>query len=290
MGERQVPYDFSMAMLRVVSSIAAVLSNECDENAPRREALFRPSRKVGALKRMDSRNRLPRGSFSLGGLLLCCLFFSGCASAPKQPPGEPPTPETVNRENPGGDAHDPQLVALRRQLESPWGARRDKDNQLIVPLPDYKNYKRVRFWAIEHFVGFRYGKDYYVMNAAFVQDVPDGVEANSKNCLRRMEKWGRPQIKSFDIKLGPAETVGQKWRGEDISVKVLDGHLDFGFKRRRFSAAYAAYPAYQHACLVFGMVVPWDEHEELAKQVRDRWVAEGVPRLVPLTETRPFRK
>jgi hypothetical protein len=221
---------------------------------------------------------------------LLAVAAGGCASTPRQPPGEPPSPASVTRESPGGDAHDPELVALERQLSQPWGARKDKDNQLVVPMPDQRNYKRVRFWAVDHFVGFRYGEDYYVVNDVFVQDVPEGERVNSRTCMRRIEKWGRPQLKSFEVKLTPARVGERTWRGQDILVTVVDGHVDFGLKRRQFSAAYAAYAVYPHACLVFGMAVPWGEHADLARRVRDRWVEEGVSRLEPLTETRPYRK
>jgi hypothetical protein len=214
----------------------------------------------------------------------------GCASTPRQPPGKPPTPASITREDPGGDAHDPEEAALRRQLELPWGWRTDKDRQLIVPLVDHGNYKRVRYWIFDHFVGFRYGKEYLVMNAAFVQDVPEGEPIDGPSCMRRAEKWSRPQLKSFQVKLGAPSVVQQEWRGQPILVKTMDGYVDFGLKRRRFSGAFAAYPAYPRACLVFGVAVPWGEHGDLAKQVRDRWVAEGVHRIKPLTKDRPHRK
>lgn len=202
----------------------------------------------------------------------------------------PPTPASVTIEEPGGDASDPEEAALLRQLEEPWGSGRDKDNQLVVPMPDPHHYKRVRYSILDHFVGFRYGEDYDVMNIVFVQDVPAGEPTDAHSCMRRIEKWAHPQMKAFDVKIGEMAQTQQKWRGHDIAVKTLDGYVDFGLKRRRFSAAYAAYPAYPDACIVFGVAVPWGEHEDLARRVRDRWVVEGVPRLRPLTKTGPHRK
>jgi hypothetical protein len=217
-------------------------------------------------------------------------FVIGCSIAPRQPPGAPPSLSSISRDTPGGDAYDPERAALLRQLEMPWGERRDRDNQLAVPLPDHRNYKRVRYWAIDHFVGFNYGEDHHVLNVVLVQDVAEGVELDSQNCLRRAEKWAQPQLKSFEVKMGLRQTVRSQWQEHAIWVRTVDGYVDFGLKRRRFSAAYTAYPAYPDACLVFGMAVPWGEHPDLAKQVRDRWVAEAVGRIRPLTETRPYRK
>jgi hypothetical protein len=213
-----------------------------------------------------------------------------CASTPTQSPGSPPSPKTVTMEQPGGDAHDPHEAALLRQIHEPWGFQEDKDGQVRIPLVDWKNYERVRYWAIDHFVGFKYGKDYHVLNSVFILDVPAGTPEDSESCLKRAEKWGHPQIESFEIKLASQHVTEGRWNGMPIYVMSTDGYLDFGLERRHFSAAYAAYPAYSDACLVFGFAVPWREHEDLAKQVRDRWVKEGVPRVQLLTKTRPYRK
>jgi hypothetical protein len=107
--------------------------------------------------------------------------------------------------------------------------------------------------------------------------------------LSRADKWGRPQLKNFEVKVGMPEMHEAQWRGQTILVKSIDGYVDFGFERRRFSAAYAAYPAYPDACMIFGVAVPWGKHPELAMQVRDRWVKEGVPRLQARTPTKPHR-
>jgi hypothetical protein len=242
-----------------------------------------------------SRPKLPSLSFPAA----CALasFSIACASAPTQPPGAPPSPGSVTKENPGGDANDPEEAALKRQLEMPWGWAMDKDRQLKVPMIDPRRMKRVRYWAIEHFTGFRYGSDYYAMNVVVLRDIDAGEKVNSKICLQRAEKWAYPQMKSFEVKLVPGEVQEIEWQdkrlpspGTPIAVKSVDGYVDFGLERRRFSAAYAAYAAYPDACLIFGMAVPWGKHEALAKQVRDRWVREAVPKLRPLTPTRPYRK
>src|SRR6202008_639942 len=122
----------------------------------------------------------------------------------------------------------------------------------------------VRYWALDHFLGFRYGADYHVVNVVFIHDLPEGTPNNSLTCMRKIEKWGRPQLKAFEVKLSEPHTVEQKWRDKPVLVTSVDGYVDFGLKRRQFSAAYAAYPAYPNACLVFGMAVPWDGQEALA--------------------------
>jgi len=219
------------------------------------------------------------------------LLSVACATtAPRQAPGHPPTKASVTLANPGGDAHDPEEAALLRQLNLPWRFGEDKDHQLRIPMPDAKHYKRVRYWLIDHFVGFRYGEDFYAANVVLLLDVPKGEEMDSESCMRRAENWGYPQLKSYQVKLEESHVKQARWREQNVFVKTVDGYLDLGFKRRKFSAAYATYAAYPDACMVFGFAVPWGEHEALAKQVRDRWVAEGVPKIEPLTDLRPYRK
>src|SRR5690606_36473528 len=101
----------------------------------------------------------------LGALLLGTACGAGSQT---QPPGAPPTPTSVTPDRPGGDAHDPHQAALTRQLEADWGYRTDRDRQARFPLPDRKNWKRVRFLLVDHFVGFKYGSDQHALTAGFV--------------------------------------------------------------------------------------------------------------------------
>ncbi len=161
---------------------------------------------------------------------------------------------------------------------------------MAVPFPDAKNWKRVRFWGVEHFTGFRYGDEHHAVAAAFLRDVPVGHRETSQSCMRRFEAWAQPKTRAYQFKLGEFQTHRAEWRKMPVVVRTVDGHVDFAFSRIHFSAAWAAYPAYPDACLVYAVAVPWDEHPELARAVRDRWVDEGFARTQPLTESRPFRK
>lgn len=222
-----------------------------------------------------------------GALALAC----GASAPPNtRPPGEPPTPASVTIAEPGGDADDPHWAALQRQLLEPWGQRNDKDNQLFVPLPDAGHWKRIRVWGVEHFVAFRYGKQAHAMTAGLVQEAEPGDEIDSLRCIRRFDKWARPQLRAYDVKLGPIVQHEVTWKGQTIMAETVDGHVDWGFSRRRFSAAWAAYPAYPTACLIYAVGVQWGEHEQLAKQVRDRFLQEAFGRVDPLTSERPYRR
>ena len=224
-------------------------------------------------------------------LLLLGLLAGACgSSAVRQPPGKPPSPQTVSVAEPGGDAHDPHEAALLRQLNEPWGRRNDRDDQVHVPTPDWENWKRVRYWGVEHFAGWRYGDDHHVIALLFVHDVAPGEANDSESCLKRFDAWARPQARAYDVRLEPGGMKRDKWRDHPILIKWIDGHVDLGFRRRSFSAAWTAYPAYPGTCLIYAVGIPWDGHEALARKVRDRWVAEAFKLMTPLTSEKPVRK
>jgi len=191
---------------------------------------------------------------------------------------------------PGGDSEDPQQAALFRQIDEPWGARTDKDDQVVVPLPDSSLWKRVRYWGAEHFVGFRYGREHHALVIGFVHQVQDGAPITSEICMRRFEQWGRPQTQPFDVKFGPFAVHHQRWQGKHLEVHSVDGEFAAGFSSTSFSAAWAAYPAYPDACFILAVAVPWREHSGLAQQVRDRFVKEGFGRVETKTAERAVRK
>lgn len=251
-----------------------------------------------------------RRAFLLSGALCGCASGSRPAQDPATAgaaedaaPGEnanvqaatkarpkPPSPESVTVKEPGGDAADPAEAALFRQLDEAWGQRGDKDDQLLVPLPDAGHWKRVRYWGAEHFVGFRYGSEHHVLAIGFVQEVPAGTPVTSETCMRRFEAWGRPQTKPFDVKFGPFGVHHQRWRDQRLEVHSVDGQFSAAFSTTSFSAAWAAYPAYTDGCLIYAVAVPWRDHPDLAKQVRDRWVKEAFTQMDPKTTARAVRK
>jgi hypothetical protein len=227
---------------------------------------------------------------------LCCvpallgLACGGRAQTPKPAQAAIPTPATVTVKEPGGDAQDPHAAALERLANAPWGTRNDRDGQLNVPLPDSDNWKRVRYFGVEHFVGFRYGDDHHAMVIAFTRPLPAGTQMKSDTCMRSFEAWGLPQTHPFDVKFSPFETNLGKWQGKILESRMVDGRLNLGFSSSEFSGAWAAYPAYADGCLVLAVAVPWREHKELAQKLRDRWVSEGFPLAVVASDVRPERK
>ncbi len=88
---------------------------------------------------------------------MLAMGCGGGAQAPQQAVAAepaPPAPASVTVKEPGGDAADPHAAALERLVSAPWGTRDDRDGQVNVPLPDSENWKRLRYFGVEQFVGF----------------------------------------------------------------------------------------------------------------------------------------
>lgn len=204
-------------------------------------------------------------------------------------PAPAPTPASITPKEPGGDAPDPHEAALDRLLTAPWGFRDDKADQLHVPMPDSDNWKRVRYFGVEHYVGFRYGDEHHAMLIAFVQDLPADTPMKSDTCMRHFEAWGLPQTHAFDVKFSPFESHLGRWQGQSLESRSVDGKVNLGFTAAEFSGAWAAYPAYGDACLVLAVAVPWRDHPELAQKLRDRFVSEGFSQLAAASKLKPAR-
>lgn len=224
-------------------------------------------------------------TLAAGALAVCGL--AACTSTPRRPPGLPPSPESITRDRPGGDAHEPHAAALDRQLGEPWGWRNDKDDQVHFPLPDWENWRRVRIRFVEHLTAFRYGDDRHLFSAAFVVRTPE--PPTSATCMAEFERRALDEAESYRVNYAPVTEHRSRWRREPLVVHATDGELSFLFSHYDFSAAWAAYPAYEDGCLVYAVVVQWEGQRELARQVRDRWIEEGFSGLTALTKTRPFR-
>lgn len=208
---------------------------------------------------------------------------AGCAtSAPRQPPGVPPTPATITKENPGGDADDPGEAALLRLAELPWGHRKDYWGTLKVPLVDWKNWRRVRIFGHPTRATYRYGDDHHALATVWYKKVegPDDPES----CLARFVDEAMPAAKTYSVAFGPIVTQRgvQKVRGEEkpIAFHVLDGSVESLLASDDYVGGVAAYQSWPGTCLVHGFAVVATEHRELAIRVRDRWVSEGAARLV----------
>jgi hypothetical protein len=236
----------------------------------------------------------------------------------------------------GGDGGDLHSAALEQLRISPLGPKTDKQNSLIVPLPDAPNWTRVRFLTVPGLVGFRYGKSHHAIVAGFVTHVDDNTVEGA--CSKSFESWAMPWVEAFEVDLRhdppaafpwtlPAAPVGAAPPPEPsppvapapatIAPGTLLGRLRLPrpapppappavpkkiaivdvdplyaktatiLSRESYAAAWAAYPAWDKACLIVGVAVPARDDEARARDVRDRFVKEVLPHVVVTTPVEP---
>jgi hypothetical protein len=218
--------------------------------------------------------------FALAPCFVVAALLAGCGpTLPKRPPGLPPTPATVTKANPGGDAADPEKAALDRLASESWGARRDHANTLRVPLMDWKNWRRVTFLGHPLRAGYRYGDDHHAVVIVWYEPVEGPNDPDS--CLARFSEYALPIARAFNVRIEPPKLSRGKQRvsGEarPVALESVDAHVKNLFSDEDYAAAIAAYASFPGTCLVQGFAVVAGNHPELARRIRDRWIKEGTP-------------
>jgi hypothetical protein len=189
----------------------------------------------------------------------------------------PPSPTTITKEEPGGDAADPEVAALQRLDQQRWGARSDRDASLLVPLPDGGNWRRVKFWTVDTFAGFRYGDDHHGVAAVFLRDAPKSG-SDSHACLHDFERWAAPLATGLGMKLSPSVSAPVTWRGQEVAVIKREGKVLWGLSEKQYAAVYGAFTPWEGQCLIVAYGFPMMNDGELAKKVRDRFAEEAFAR------------
>lgn len=227
--------------------------------------------------------------YSLAILPLMTALATACSSLPRQPPGSPPSPESISREDPGGDAHDPHLAALSRLIDEPWGFRSDKEEALRIPMPDARNWRRVRFFGVPALAAFRYGDDHHAVIGVWVRPSEAGEEDDLESCLNRFEAWGKPMARRFRVQAKPGESIELRWRREPILARSLEAKVNSWLSKKTYAAAYAAYPMWPGTCSIIGLAVASRGSEAEAQEVRDRYIHEGFRRLIRKMRVPPIQ-
>ena len=166
----------------------------------------------------------------------------------------------MTRDEPGGDAEDPHRAALQRLARESWGWRNDRQDALHVPLPDWQNWRRVKFWGVPTFAGFRYGDDHHAVAAVWVQ-------------------WGA-EVERGEVKL-------ERGPGGTMAVRSLEATVDSLLAHKRYVGALAAYRLWPGTCAILGFAIPSRGEDELSRAIRDRYVKEGFAHLDRRRPTTP---
>lgn len=219
-------------------------------------------------------------ALTAASVLVLTLCTACGVTAPKQPPGAPPTPTSVTRDNPGGDADEPERAALTRLAEQPWGERLDFWKTLRTPLPDAKKWRRVKFWGHPMRVSYRYGDDHYAVVTVWYQPVSGASDPEA--CLARFLEFAMPVARSYSVTLGPMKTTLSKHavrgKARRAAIATVEGQATT-LGTERYLGAIVAYDSWPGTCLVQGVAVLATEHPDLAERVRTRWLDEGLRRL-----------
>jgi len=151
------------------------------------------------------------------GLLVMVLV--GCVDStptPSTPAQRTPTPGSVTRENPGGDAQSPTDAALMRLLEQPIGFKEDKFGTIHPHLADADNWRRMRFFGYPTRAAFRYGKDRY---ATVVISYSKARDDSPASCVEAFVQDAKRMAESFDVEVGPFE---REMRSHKRGIEAID--------------------------------------------------------------------
>jgi hypothetical protein len=132
----------------------------------------------------------------------------------------------------------------------------------------------VRFRLLEHFTGFKNEKASQY-TAAFTFET---VQKNptSAQCLKAFEKENQKKVRQFKVKHTPFVTLKKEWKGQPLSIGKADGFVRVFFSKYRFSAAWAAYPAYENGGLVYAFIARWKKEGSLAQAARQSWIEQST--------------
>lgn len=147
-------------------------------------------------------------------MVLCgCLDRTPTPSTPAQ---RTPTPGSVTRENPGGDAQSPVDAALMRLLEQPIGFKEDKFQTLHPRLADAGNWRRMRFFGYPTRAAFRYGKERY---ATVVINYSKATDDSPASCVEAFVQDAKRTAEAFDVEVGPFE---REMRSHKRGIEAID--------------------------------------------------------------------
>jgi hypothetical protein len=249
------------------------------------------------------------------------MLASGCATAvpPSPPEARTPTPVTVTKENPAGDAKEPEDAALTRLLKEPIGNRFDRFHTLMLAVPDVGNWRRVRIFGHPTRVTYRYGDKHYAIDMVDYR-AADGGQDSPDACLARFVARASEEAERYSVNVGPIErgvsnyrpgpeanhllgerdaapaplfdaarqsgtqrVAAQAQAPEDRMLPMpyvrVAGSFATLFNRDRYLGVVAAYRSWPGTCLVHAFAARVGTDEALARKVIDRWVADLAPRL-----------
>jgi hypothetical protein len=200
----------------------------------------------------------------------------GCHANVRKPPGVPPTPTSITKEEPGGDAFNPQIAALDRLQIQGFSLRYDASSSVLVPIPDAGKWKRIRYLMFDNFTGFRYGDQGHALVAMYLSRHPQ-PGCSSESCLDQFEIQASSKLRRLGVQWSPAQQRRHPWEKRRIVVRIRNVSYPWFFSRKKLALAYGGYVAWKNRCAVVAYAFPMDENPEYAELVRDRFANEAFP-------------
>jgi hypothetical protein len=190
-----------------------------------------------------------------------------------------PTPGSITRAHPGGDAVDPEGAALELLDRGIFERNGDRFRTLSVHLPDSRHWTRVKLWGHPTRAAYRFGDEHYAVAVVWYR--PAGGPDDAESCLTRFLDEQRPVVEAFGVHETARRMVRTLQEGPITSKQMVIALIDASVEQpaEDYVGAIASYGSWPGTCLIHGFVVVAGKHRELALRIRERWVAEGAPRL-----------
>jgi hypothetical protein len=210
---------------------------------------------------------------------------SGHVAQPVVPVTATSPPKDDGKSSSGSEGGLVHSAALEELKVGPLGGVIDKQRSVRILVPDARHWTRVKFFGIPTLMGLRYGKDHHAVIGVTVQHYdPD---APFSTCAKAFEDWGAPLLDAFDTDVVREEPSVFPWRGAEAELHRNYAKTASLAMQDGFAVAYGAYPAWKGACLLVGIAVPARDDEARAREVRDRFAADVLPRVLVLAREEP---
>lgn len=206
---------------------------------------------------------------------------SPASSTAPRAPNDAPSPESVTKEEPGGDAADPELAALTRLAEGGVSRGWDKPKLLAVHLVDAKLWRRVKASALPARAMFRYGDDTHALAVVMYQ--PSEGPDDPRSCLKKFMRFADDAATSYDISYDASPVYDREQTIDGVKrpmvIQLAEGRVNAPFFQDDYVGGIAAYQSFPGTCLVEAIAIIATHHPEAARRARDRWVNDAAPLL-----------
>jgi hypothetical protein len=235
---------------------------------------------------MSSRaTRLPALAFASSVAFASAACSSGTGAGTSHPVSAAPPPKDDGEPSQGGNGGSSHSAALEQLKIGRIGRRIDRQASVSIPLPDPEHWTRVKFWGVESLVGFRYGKDHHALVGAFVTHVDDNTAPGA--CMKSFEAWAMPMVEAFDVDVKHEAPIAVMWHRQIVDVDSVFAKTETALMRDAYAGTYATYPVWGNACLIVGVAVPSRGDDDRAREVRDRFAREVLPKVEVIRKEEP---